>query len=159
MHQQLAQETIEQSGLADKEFILIAPTAVGLHKGQIKVWPYFDTLTRKLQDDGYHVVMCPPAPEQAAAIRAAPSAQLLPPLGLGPFAALTGRAKLVICNDSGVSHLCAAANGHQITLFGVTDPGRTGPWTPHTINLGQNGHWPASHAVVERVQQLLSSQK
>jgi heptosyltransferase-2 len=158
-HQQLAQQAIERSGLADTEFILIAPTAVGLHKGQIKVWPHFDVLTRQLQDYGHHVVMCPPASEQAAALHAAPTAQLLPPMALGPFAALTSLAKLVICNDSGVSHLCAAANGHQLTLFGVTDPERTGPWTPNTVNLGQNGHWPAPHAVVERVQQLLSLQQ
>jgi len=92
-------------------------------------------------------------------VLAAPTAQLLPALGLGPFAALTRQAQLVICNDSGVSHICAAANARQLTLFGVTDPERTGPWTPNTVNLGQNGHWPAMHAVTERVQQLLSSQK
>ena len=158
-HQQLAEGALEQSGLTGTEFVLIAPTAVGLHKGQIKVWPHFDVLTRQLQADGYHVAMCPPGPEQAAALLAAPTAQLLPPLGLGPFAALTRKAKLVVCNDSGVSHLSAAANARQLTLFGVTEPERTGPWTPNSVNLGQNGHWPAPHAVIERVQQLLSAQK
>jgi heptosyltransferase-2 len=159
MHQQHARAVLEQSGLAGKEFILIAPTAVGLHKGRVKVWPHFDALTRELQANGQCVVMCPPASEQAAAVLAAPTAQLLAPLDLGSFAALTSQATLVICNDSGVSHLCAASKGHQLTLFGVTDPERTGPWTPNTVNLGQNGHWPAPQAVIERVQQLLSRQK
>ena len=159
IHQQRANAVIEQSGLSGKEFVLIAPTATGLHKGLVKVWPHFDALARELQSNGYQVVMCPPAAEQEAALLAAPTAQLLPSLELGPFAALTRKAKLVICNDSGVSHICAAAQANQLTLFGVTDPERTGPWTPNTVNLGQNGHWPAPHDVIERVQQLLSSQK
>jgi len=155
-HHDLARAAMSQSGLTAQGFVLIAPTAVGLHKGQIKVWPHFDVLTRQLQTDGFRVVMCPPPAEQTAALLAAPTAQLLPALGLGPFAALTQEARLVICNDSGVSHICAAANARQLTLFGVTDPERTGPWTPNTVNLGQNGHWPAPHTVIERVQLLLS---
>ncbi len=154
-HLKLAQATITQAGLSGQPFVLIAPTAVGLHKGRIKVWPHFDALTRQLQSEGYQVAMCPPPSEQAAAVIAAPTAQLLPPLGLGPFAALTRLASLVVCNDSGVSHICAAANARQLTLFGVTQPEKTGPWTPNTVNLGQNGHWPAPQAVHERVQQLL----
>ncbi|WP_262357148.1 glycosyltransferase family 9 protein, partial [Bordetella pertussis] len=43
----------------------------------------------------------------AEARRNAPSATLLPPLGLGAFAALAQRAALVVCNDSGVSHVAA----------------------------------------------------
>ncbi len=156
IHHDMSRAAMTHSGLKDQEFILIAPTAVGLHKGQVKVWPHFDALTRQLQADGLRVVMCPPPAEQAAAMIAAPTAQLLPALGLGPFAALTQRARLVICNDSGVSHVCAAANACQLTLFGVTNPERTGPWTPNTVNLGQNGHWPTPDTVIARVQQLLS---
>ena len=158
-HRDLARSVMTQSGLTGQEFILIAPTAVGLHKGQIKVWPHFDALTRQLQVEGYRVVMCPPPAEQAAARLAAPTAELLSPLGLGPFAALTQEARLVICNDSGASHICAAACANQLTLFGVTDPERTRPWTPNSVNLGQNGHWPALHDVVEHAQHLLQSQK
>lgn len=158
-HHDMARSVMMQSGLTGGEFILIAPTAVGLHKGKLKVWPHFDALTRQLQAEGYRVVMCPPPAEQDAALLAAPTAQLLSPLGLGPFAALTQEARLVICNDSGASHICAAACANQLTLFGVTDPERTGPWTPNSVNLGQNGHWPALHAVVERAQQLLHPQK
>ena len=154
-HHDLAKAAMNQSGLISQKFVLIAPTAVGLHKGQIKVWPHFDALTRQLQAEGHRVAMCPPPAEQAAALLAAPTAELISPLGLGPFAALTGEAQLVICNDSGVSHICAAANAHQLTLFGVTDPERTGPWTPDTVNLGQNGDWPAPHTVIARVQELL----
>ena len=62
----------------------------------------------------------PPPAETDEARRNAPTAQLLPPLSLGAFAALTARSALVICNDSGVSHVAAAASARQLTLFGVT---------------------------------------
>ena len=103
-HERAADEALTQAGLDGRPFVLIAPTATGLHKGRIKVWPGFDTLTRALQARGHTVVMCPPPAETDEARRNAPTAQLLPPLGLGAFAALTARATLVICNDSGVSH-------------------------------------------------------
>lgn len=154
-HQQLARQALEKAGLAPKEFVLIAPTAVGQHKGQIKVWPYFENLTEHLQKAGLRVAMCPPAAEQAAALLAAPSAECLPALSLGAFAALTREASLVICNDSGVSHICAAAGAYQLTLFGVTDPEMTGPWTPNSLNLGQNGQWPSPELVIQHLRQLL----
>ena len=152
-----ARERLAQSGLTPRQFVLVAPTATGLHHGQVKVWPHFDALVRALQDGGRRVVMCPPPAEQLAARLAAPTAELLDPLPIGAFAALASHASLVICNDSGVSHLSAAVGARQLTLFGVTSPERTGPWTPHSTNLGQNGHWPAAEAVIARAQQLLES--
>src|SRR5690606_30501800 len=135
--------------LADNPFVLIAPTATGLHKGKVKVWPGFDTLTRALQARGHTVVMCPPPAEVEEARRNAPTAQLLPAVPLGAFAALTARAALVVCNDSGVSHVAAAAGARQLTLFGVTNPARTGPWTPRVGRMGSERNWPRP-AEVER---------
>lgn len=154
-HIACAQQSLKQADLVRGDFVLIAPTAVGQHKGQVKVWPHFDALTRQLQAAGRKVVMCPPPAEQVAASLAAPSALLLPPLSLGAFAALAQHARLVICNDSGASHVSAAAGARQLTLFGVTDPEITGPWTPDTVNLGQNGQWPALDDVLSSVQQIL----
>ncbi|MDY0310078.1 MAG: glycosyltransferase family 9 protein, partial [Castellaniella sp.] len=108
-HEDAASRTLAQAGLSRGGFVLIAPTATGLHKGRVKVWPGFDSLTRSLQARGLTVAMAPPPSERQAALDNAPTALLLPPLGLGAFAALTRRAALVICNDSGVSHLSAAA--------------------------------------------------
>lgn len=157
-HQQSAAAAIREAGLKAGQFVLIAPTATGQHRGQKKVWPHFDALARVLQNNRIAVAMCPPETEQAAANRAAPTVDLIRPLDLGAFCALTRQAKLVICNDSGVAHLSAAAGARQVTLFGVTDSGRTGPWTPNSINLGQNGTWPSAAEVVTRVQQLLTSE-
>ena len=155
-HEQHASQVVLEAGLESIPFILIAPTAVGRHHGQIKVWPHFDELTHIFQAEGWRVVMCPPPAERDDAMKAAPSAEMLAPLGPGAFCALTRMANLVICNDSGVSHLSAAAGAKQLTLFGVTDPERTGPWTPNSVNLGQNGGWPAVDVVARHARQILS---
>jgi len=156
-HRQSAAAALREAGLKAGHFVLIAPTATGQHRGQKKVWPHFDALARVLQNNRIAVAMCPPENEQVAANRAAPTVDIIRPLDLGAFCALTKMARLVICNDSGVAHLCAAAGARQVTLFGVTDAARTGPWTPNSVNMGQNGTWPAAGEVVTRVQQLLSS--
>ncbi|MGS1106513.1 glycosyltransferase family 9 protein [Achromobacter anxifer] len=154
-HQSAADLALEAAGLAGQRFVLIAPTATGLHKGKIKVWPGFDTLTRALQARGHTVVMCPPPAETEEARRNAPTALLLPPLSLGAFAALTARAALVICNDSGVSHVAAAANARELTLFGVTRPGRTGPWSPRAVCVGSEHAWPSVEEVEQQAYLLL----
>lgn len=152
-----AHERLAQAGLRAQTFVLVAPTATGLHHGKVKVWPHFNGLVQALQANGTRVVMCPPPAEQEAARAAAPTAELLAPLPIGAFAALAAQASLVICNDSGVSHLSAAVGARQLTLFGVTRPDRTGPWSPRSTNLGQNGHWPADTVVITCAQQLLES--
>ncbi len=154
-HESQAAQALSAAGLAAHDFILIAPTAVGLHKGQIKTWPGFDSLTQALQARGLQVVMAPPAAEQDAARLAAPTALCLPPLGLGAFAALTRLARLVICNDSGVSHLAAAAQARQITLFGVTDAARTGPWSNQALRMGRLGAWPSTAEVLTQALETL----
>jgi len=130
--------------------------SIGQHRGQVKVWPGFDALTRALQDAGHTVVMCPPPAEVEQARRNAPTATLLPPLPLGAFAALTRRAALVVCNDSGVSHVAAAVGARQLTLFGVTRPEDTGPWSPNATCLGTAGLWPGVDAVLTQTLALLA---
>lgn len=148
LHESQAAQALSSAGLEDGAFVLIAPTATGLHKGKVKVWPGFATLVNQLHAHGIKVAMSPPAAERKAAMLAAPGAIMLPELGLGAFAALTRRARLVVCNDSGVSHLAAAARARQITLFGVTDPARTGPWSNNALRLGQSGAWPSNAMVL-----------
>lgn len=134
-----------------KKNILIAPTAIGLHKGQVKVWPHFEELTQALQAKDYEVYMCPPENEIAEAKKNAPSAILLKPLSLLAFAQLCKSVNMVICNDSGVSHLAAAASAAQITLIGVTDATHTGPWSDQAECLGSYDSWPSLNTVLERI--------
>ena len=58
---------------------------------------------------------------------------------------------MVIANDSGVSHIAAAVGAKQITLVGVTDTKRTGPWNPDAIVLGENGRWPSVDEVIDNL--------
>ncbi|HBT32640.1 MAG TPA: heptosyltransferase [Pusillimonas sp.] len=155
-HEAAATALLARAGLEPGGFVLIAPTATGRHKGQVKVWPGFDSLTRALQDKGFQVVMCPPPNEKDEALQNAPTARCLDTQGLGAFATLTRMSALVICNDSGVSHLAAAANARQITLFGVTDAERTGPWSPSATCLGKMGQWPSTDSVLQHTMQLLN---
>lgn len=157
-HRNEALNALDKAGLQQGNFLLVAPTATGLHKGQVKVWPHFDTLVRRLQDAGHIVAMCPPPAEAEAARKNAPTAVCLPPLKLGAFATLTQLAGLVVCNDSGVSHLAAAAGAQQITLFGVTQRERTGPWSSQAVCLGDARAWPPVEEVEENVLTLLQLQ-
>lgn len=152
-----ADTLLSREGLAGSPFVLIAPTATGLHKGRVKVWPHFGALTRALQTQGRAVVMCPPPQEAEQARANAPTARVLPPLPLGAFAALAARAGLVVCNDSGVSHIAAAVGARQLTLFGVTRPGRTGPWSPEARCLGSEGAWPGLGEALAQVDALLGA--
>lgn len=135
--------------------ILIAPTAVGLHKGQVKVWPHYEALTQALKAQGHAVYMCPPPNEIAEAEQNAPSATRLEPLPLLAFAQLCKSVDLVLCNDSGVSHLAAAVDAVQITLIGVTDVTHTGPWSDRAECLGQLGQWPSLQTVLHHTEQRL----
>ena len=146
-HETACLDALAHAGLLTGQFVLIAPTATGLHQGRIKVWPHFAALTDALLAKGHTVVMCPPPNEHSEAKRAAPGALCMEPLKLGAFAALTRHASLVICNDSGVSHIAAAANAQQITLFGVTDPERTGPWSDTAVCMGSMDNWPTLESV------------
>lgn len=158
-HDAEGQQALLQAGLEPGSYILIAPTATGLHHGKVKVWPYYKELTQRLQSLGYTVVMCPPAAEADEAKKNAPDALCLPPLKLGAFATLAQLATLVICNDSGVSHLAAAADARQLTLFGVTQPERTGPWSDKASCLGSAQAWPTLEQAVDRVHALLTLQQ
>lgn len=148
-------QALKEAGLEAGRYILIAPTAIGLHRGKNKVWPYFDALTRRLQDLGYTVAMCPPPAEADAAKKNAPTALCLPPLKLGAFATLTRLASLVVCNDSGVSHLAAASGARQLTLFGVTQRERTGPWSDNASCVGSAHGWPSQDEVERQALALL----
>lgn len=143
------QALCQQLGIAaPHQTVLIAPTATGKHHGKVKVWPHFEALTQLLQDKGIRVIMCPPANEIAQATANAPSAERLPPLPIDQFAQLCRSVGLVVCNDSGVSHVAAAAQARQITLFGVTPADRTGPWSTSATCLGRDGQWPTLQEVL-----------
>lgn len=148
-HEQAARSAMERAGLTQGRFVLLSPTATGLHKGRVKAWGHYQALAQHLQGRGWAVAVCPPPQEIDAARQAVPTALVIPSLPLGAYAALTRLAALVVCNDSGTSHVAAAAGSHQITLFGVTQPQRTGPWSPQAVCLGNDAQWPTLEHVAD----------
>jgi ADP-heptose:LPS heptosyltransferase len=56
-----------------------------------------------------------------------PSLNLAGPMTLGTLAALIGQARLLVCNDTGVSHLAAALRVRSVVIFTGSDPRR---WAP-----------------------------
>lgn len=151
-HEAAAKNLIEQYQIPEK-FALLAPIARGKHRGQVKHWEHFNDLVAPLRERGMEPIVFPSMREEDLAKAACPDATILPPTTLGNFAAIAKRATVVIANDSGVSHIAAAVGAKQITLIGVTDTNRTGPWNPDAIVLGENGRWPSVEEVVNRLQE------
>jgi len=138
-----------------QKFALLAPVARGLHKGQPKHWPHFNDLCAPLRELGIEPIVVPSVREEEQAHLLCPDALFLPPMSLGNFAALAKQAQFVIANDSGVSHIAAGLGVKQITLIGVTDAERTGPWSSQAIVLGAKNSWPDVTSVLNAIKQLV----
>jgi heptosyltransferase-2 len=150
---QAAQRLLAEHAIG--RYALLSPVATGLHHGQPKHWAHFAQLVPQLQLRGLQTVAAPPATESAAVRAALPGATLLPPVALGVYAALAAGAALVIANDSGSSHVAAAVGARQVTIFGVTERTRTGPWSDRAICVGALGAWPRVAEVVAAIDQAL----
>jgi heptosyltransferase-2 len=86
--------------------------------------------------------LCVAAPEKSVAVILGPAEMSLEPvfresgaavlkhLDLPTVAAIARLASAFVGNDSGVSHLAAAAGASGVVLFGPTDPARWGPLAP-----------------------------
>ena len=153
-HEAAAKNLIEQYKIPEK-FALLAPIARGKHQGKAKHWEHFNELVAPLREKGVEPIVFPSLREEALAKAACPDATILPPTTLGNFAAIAKRAQVIVANDSGVSHIAAAVGAKQITLVGVTDTKRTGPWNPEAIVLGECGRWPTVDEVVTTLQKIL----
>lgn len=153
-HEAAAKNLIEQYKIPQR-FALLAPIARGQHHGKNKHWEHFNELVAPLRERGIEPIIFPSVREEALAKAACPDATILPPTALGNFAAVAKRAQVVIANDSGVSHIAAAVGAKQITLVGVTDTTRTGPWNPDAVVLGENGRWPSVEEVTETLGTML----
>lgn len=146
-----------KDGKVPARYALLAPVATGLHHGRVKHWPQFATLVEPLRARGLEPIALPP-PNEAEATRAAlPGARILPPVTLGAYAALAAQAALVVANDSGVSHVAAAVGARQVTIFGVTEATRTGPWNPRAVGVGALDAWPEPAVVLGAIDQALAS--
>ena len=153
-HEAAAKNIFEALGLPDN-FALLAPVARGKHKGKVKSWSHFNDLVAPLREAGIEPLVFPSVREGELCRAACPDARILPPTSLGNFAAIARRARVVVANDSGVSHIAAAVGATQITLVGVTDPTRTSPWNPDAVVLGSENGWPSVDEVLAAMHKIL----
>jgi ADP-heptose:LPS heptosyltransferase len=86
-----------------------------------------------------------------------PAINLAGQTSLGAIAALLTQARLLICNDTGVSHLAAALQTESVVIFTTSDRHR---WTPLNQQrhraVGDKHNPPTMTAVLAEIQALLS---
>jgi heptosyltransferase-2 len=149
-----ARAMLDAAGVGNS-FVLLCPVAIGLHRGRVKAWSGFGALCTDLIERGVQVAACPGPGEREAVRAAVPGAILLPETDVGTFAALLAASRLVVANDSGAAHVAAAVGAPLITLFGVTDARRTGPWSSTAVQLGSAEEWPSFDEVAAAVRARL----
>jgi ADP-heptose:LPS heptosyltransferase len=92
----------------------------------------FAAVADAIADRGFQVVLTGTAPEANLTQSIAQMMQALPinlagKTSLGALAALLSNAELLICNDTGVSHLAAGLGVKSVVIFTNSDPHR---WAP-----------------------------
>lgn len=103
---------------------------------------------------GYRVLLTGSASERdladaIAQMMQAPAVNLAGQTSLGALAALLSQAKLLVCNDTGVSHLGAAVRVPSVVIFSASDPRR---WSP----LNPTRHRSLSHPAGVSVESVLA---
>ncbi len=125
----------------------------------------FAAVGDKLASQGLQVVLTGSAGEAALtqAVSRAMRAKAIDLAGkteLGSLAALLSRARLLVCNDTGVSHLAAALCLPSVVIFSASDPKRWGPLDRerHRVIFKGYGREVSRAAVVSQVEALLREQ-
>ena len=99
-----------------------------------KIWPttHFRALTQSLVDRGFGVgvVWGTTAERRVSSSIAAglDGAEVMPATNLPELTAICRQCQLFVGNDSGPTHLAAAAGCPTVAVFGATDPARNGPY-------------------------------
>ena len=124
---------LEPEGLAD--YVVLAPGGAANVKEEMESrrWPggNFAALAGLLLGAGRRVVLLGSGSDAAIAARVKAEQPGVVDLSerttLAEAAALMKRARLVVCNDSGLMHLAAAVGSRVIAIFGPTHPGEKKP--------------------------------
>lgn len=111
-------EMLRQANLAGG-FILLIPGCSARHPQ--KRWPGYAGLAGRLIDEGYQVVTAP-GPDELDLCRNIPGTMLLDrgaPVDFFKLAGLCQRARFVVGNDTGPTHLAAYAGASGLALYGT----------------------------------------
>jgi heptosyltransferase-2 len=149
-----ARALLASAGVRDR-YVVLCPVAVGRHHGKVKAWSGFARLNQELLERGESVVAMPGPGEAAAVSNALPGAVILPESDVGTFAAVLAGARGVVANDSGPGHLAAAVGAPLVSIFGVTEPEKTRPWSSRMTMVGSGAGWPTYEEVRAAVDAML----
>lgn len=139
-------DIVERHGLDDCRYVCVHPGA----QLPSRRWhpERFAAVCNRLADDGFQIVLTGTAREEPLTRRVA-AAMRHPPVdltgltSLGALAVLIERARLVVCNDTGVSHVAAAVRTPSVIVCCGSDFKR---WAP----LDRERHRVVHHPVVCR---------
>jgi ADP-heptose:LPS heptosyltransferase len=129
---------------------LVAGTYVCVHPGGYSAarWPpeRFAAVADALAGKGLRIVLTGQDAErrvtqQVARAMRAPARDTAGRTNLGALGALVADARLLVCNDTGVSHLAAALRVPSVVVYTTSDPGRWAPLdrTLHRTALPDDG--------------------
>lgn len=160
-------EEREWAKLCDEAALRDAPYAC-LHAGardRARCWPpsAFAQVAQALAGRGLNVVLTGHGPgerERAAAVAAACDAPLVDMTGrtsLGALGAAVRGARLLVSNDTGVSHVAAAMRTPSVIVFLTTDPRRWAPLDGGRHRVVRDGAG-AVQAVIAESERLLAGE-
>jgi ADP-heptose:LPS heptosyltransferase len=126
-----AEALMRASGLARGEFAIVHPGA----RLASRRWPVerFACIARLLADSGWRVAVTGSGPEEAAICAAlceqacGDVVDLHDRTTLGTLAGLVAAARLVVCNDTGISHVAAGCGTPSVVVSCGADPTRFAP--------------------------------
>ena len=138
------------AGIDPERFALLLP-AGGSNPGMTlaqKRWPpqHYAQLARQLETD----IVLVGGPEDSPILAAVgerlggQALSLAGELSFAGIALLARRARVAVGNDSGLTHLAAAAGARTVAIFGPSDPRRYAPFSPNVLALWRSGPLPAT---------------
>ncbi len=151
------------SGLKPGGYICIHPGA----RLRDKCWPprrFAEVADRLAVESGFTIVLTGSEQErdlarEVAAHMAASAVNAAGPISVGAMAALMSRASLLVCNDTGVSHIAAGLRLKSVVIFSKADITR---WAPLDTRLHRCVWDPAgekSAEVLAQARMLLTSSR
>ena len=155
-------ELQEKYNLVADNYVLVHPGA----RAYDRRWPieYFASVADGMFDRGLQVVLTGSQEEAhltgtVATLMKNPVIDLAGQTSLGGMGALLSKARLLVCNDTGVSHLAAAVQTPSVILFTTSDPKR---WAPKDQNLHRVVAWATAaipEIVLDEVEELLLEER
>ena len=102
-----------------------------LHTGAripVRRWPYFSKIIPRLRSEfDFHLLLVPD-PDGSGKELAPLADSVAPGLEVAELVDLLGRVDVLLCNDSGPSHMAAACGRPAIAIFGPSDADWFRPW-------------------------------